>query len=295
MDFNLGFSIKYLGFNPFNVLKIRNLRAYGSGRAAFIDVILELQKSGHERILMPAWICNELPEAIMRATNIHISFYELTENFMPKFESENIRIGKDILVWVDYFGSMDSTVFSRIIDNYKCQIIFDAVHSWCSEKTKLPSHVTIISGFRKIFFKGVGAFVSGTIASNLPLRPAFIAAASPGFPKNLTLSTRFGVLWAVVCIFFSQKRLRLALDQAIGHGPNPSNRSQLRNDGPACFLSCPAQLVDYNSLVKLVPSEQKPSFWDWPDLPETLHGRTAENAQLFRKTYKVVLRSNIER
>jgi hypothetical protein len=278
MEYKTGFQREFLKASTLYVRQFLHSRLYGSGRAAFLDILNEFKKQGRHRIWLPAWICRELPEAILRFGGFEICYYRLTDDFRPLIENEAVKLNSDVFVLVDYFGCITDTVLQDVTHRTQVPIIIDAVHSWLAGDVAIPDHVTVISGFRKVFFKGVGCLVTGKICNKLSLLPSFIPPSAPGFPRNLTLATRFGVLGYFVLSFLNFEFMNALCLQ----WPRRADR----NTDLLSNLRCPAKLIDYT----LTPRSRDLSRFEccqWPFLPDNLSEQLLLNAVHLKEKYWV--------
>ncbi|MCX6126890.1 MAG: hypothetical protein NTV34_19370 [Proteobacteria bacterium] len=285
MYFNSGFSKKIFKApdSEDHWFPASNPSIYGSGRAAFIDVIRTLEiNHGVNRIFVPSWICSELIIAIQNASKIQICIFSVGPNFIP----EAIKDGKEdsVLILVDYFATPDAAKIEEFARTFPGWVIFDCVHSWpvnALNSSHWPVKFIIIGGFRKLFWKIIGAFVLGHITPELPKMPTCLAGAAPKFPRNISLSPRWGLLSGLLLKFIDFKYLdQIARAWPVGGSRNGDFIASFRS--PVCLKS--------NESPASVSLDQ---LSDWPDLWAELTPDQRQNAEALKATYPVCWRKEI--
>jgi hypothetical protein len=284
VDFNTGYKRGFLCLTLRHWLLYTNVRAYGSGRAAILDILRYLARTGIKRLWMPAWQCDELICAIKKAGIIHIDFYEGDGNFLPKTDfMKSLNPRQDSILLVDYFGSVEGQALSNALNSFNGPIILDAVHSWLlSDLSKsLKDNVFVVSGFRKIFWKIAGALVTGAQTQNLPSYPGLIPNAAPGFPGNSSLAPRYGILTRPLLALQN-----LAEFDQIAESWGPSNCDRGEFDS----LRCPVMLEQISRL-----SGAEGVRWEWPNLSQDLGKNEMINALNFKNKFRVISRRLMRR
>ncbi len=131
------------------------LQFCNSGRVALIEVLKELEIKEGEKILLPAYICDSIPETL-KINNYEFIFVDTNE----KLDFPNKKINKIIsennikaVLLVDYFGlNRKSNITSaKIIKNFGCKVIIDRCHTIdLFHSSELEQCDAIIYSFRKI-------------------------------------------------------------------------------------------------------------------------------------------------
>lgn len=279
MDFSTGYLKRFLRPTLDHWLIRSNVSVYGSGRAAIIDIVKLYVKKGYTNLWMPAWQCSELVIALKLATPIKIKFYEIgAEDLVPTAAAlDKMNSETDILLVVDYFASLQDAAFSRTTDRFSGPFIFDAVHSWLQSElaSSLPKHVTIVSGFRKLFWKIVGAVVTGGVSQELSCLPGIVTEAAPSFPRNASLSPRFGFLSKPVLSILNLKML----DSISTSWPSDGRR------GRFSVLKSPVKLQAKANTDKFLGND-----CHWPDLYTDLPADLRSHAEEFKAKFLIVKR-----
>ena len=276
MDFNTGYQKGFLQGTSNHWLLRSNVRLYGSGRGAFIDIATHLARRGLRRLWLPAWQCCELIHSLNAIDGLELHFYEIDDVLKPETNVlERLDPNNDVLLLVDYFASLNWDESENIWNRFHGHILLDAVHSWLSQDLSkvLPSNVTIVSGFRKLFWKIGGALVTGGITSSLPWMPSVLPSAAPGFPRNLSLSPRYGIFTKLI---LARNNLN-KFDEISMKWPSSIHR------GPLDGLRSPVKL-----LLNSAPAQDK--LWSWPDLYEQLSPKLKNHAEKLRYKYRVTSR-----
>lgn len=278
MDFNLGFSKRLLSWPQWDHWFAKaKPRLYGSGRAAFIDVLSTLVRVHQvKRVWIPNFLCAELPISIRKAVAIDIHVYDVGADLLPLEVPQGGQ--DDAIILVDYFASPDGEALESLARNFVGFVLFDCVHSWPAEdlrSSSWPERFVLIGGFRKLFWKCFGAFVMGHVSKDLPLVPCFIRDAAPGFPRNLSLSPRWGILSLVMTRILNYSFLD---DVAKSWGTGPG-----RAKGLLAGLRCPVQISSRQSAERPLS--------DWPDLWKELPPSQLESAEFLKKNHLVCWRS----
>lgn len=106
-----------------------------SGRQALMYGLRFLKIKAGDRLLMPAYICRELPQIIQRL-KINIDYYQITKDLKPNFTDLEKRIQpqtKAILI-VHYFGfAQPIEKFKALCQKYQVKLIEDCAHSFGSQ------------------------------------------------------------------------------------------------------------------------------------------------------------------
>ena len=278
MDFNTGYQKNFLSKTTGHWLLKSSAKLYGSGRAAFVDSAKYLKHLGIETLWLPAWQCEELVLSLLAAGHLKIRFYELNDDLVPCLDFlRKLDPARDALLLVDYFASIPGDAFKLVVSHYHGPILLDAVHSWLIEdlSSKLPDQVTIFSGFRKLFWKFAGAIVTGGFSAELPTLPTFIPEASPGFPRNLTLSPRDGCLSRTLLSLNNLRRY----DELALKWPTDEPRQILAG------LRSPVGLV--RSISELPEGSGE---WHWPDLHHQLPIELRQHALGLKQKFQVARR-----
>ena len=274
MDFNTGYQSGFLNWTREHWLHRAKPRLYGSGRAAFLDLATLLSSMGVKRLWMPAWQCGELMVSLKEVRALELHFYEVDDALVPTIETiQKLDPSLDALLVVDYFASVSGAALLRSISEFKGQILLDAVHSWLLSDVShiLPGQVTVISGFRKLFWKAAGAVVTGQLVSKLPVWPSLTAAAAPGFPRNLSLRPRFG--------FLSTSALHLL---------NLARYDEIARKWPV--HAARDGLVALRSPVGLAAVKDGAEGWLWPDLWKQMPLPLQRHAEQLKQYYRVIHR-----
>jgi hypothetical protein len=274
MDFSTGYKRGFLKWTKRHWLIRSNVKLYGSGRAAFLDIARELSKMGVKRLWIPAWQCGELILSLKTVKSLELHFYEIDHDLVPTSAAvEKLHAQHDALLIVDYFASVPESALLRIFHEFKGQIILDAVHSWQLSDLShvLPANITVISGFRKLFWKAVGAIVTNGLAVKLPAMPCISLVAAPEFPRNLSLRPRFGFLSTSVLFLLNLDRY----DEIASNWAVHAERGKL---------------FALRSPVGLVPSTTEAGGWLWPDLWRKLPAKLLDHAERLRQSNRVKLR-----
>jgi hypothetical protein len=279
VNFSLGFQLKYLKFTFRHWLLEEPVRLFGSGRSAIYDVVSTLACDGPKNVWIPGWQCVELIDCLKHIPQVSLHFYELSDDLTPALPMlRNLDPGKDIVIIVDYFANVSGTALNEVIIQTNAPIIIDAVHSWAIAKPSFLSlpNITLVFGFRKLFWKGAGAVVVGGITKKLSLIPRLHPGASPRFPRNISLAPCLG--------FLSKILLRLHnlsyLDKLASSWPSSRDR------GDFSCLKSPVCL----SQRFLGSTDRDAEAWTWPDLSEELPTQVLSHAEELRAKYKVVYR-----
>lgn len=274
MDFSTGYKKGFLKWTRRHWLLRSEVKLYGSGRAAFLDIARELSNMGVKRLWIPAWQCGELILSLKTVTSLELQFYEIDDDLVPtSADVAKLHAEHDALLIVDYFASVPESALLRIFHEFKGQILLDAVHSWqLSDLSRiLPVNITVISGFRKLFWKAAGAIVTSGLAVKLPAMPCISLAAAPKFPRNLSLRPRFGFLSTSVLFLLNLGRY----DEIASKWPVHAARGKL---------------FALRSPVGLVPTTAEAGGWLWPDLWKKLPVKLLHHAERLRQSNRVKLR-----
>ena len=274
MDFKTGYQKGFLKRTGEHWLLRSDARLYGSGRAAFLDIANLLSKMGVKRLWIPAWQCVELILSLKTVTSLELHFYEIDDDHVPTSEEiKKLDPELDALLIVDYFASVPEFALLRIFHEFKGQILLDAVHSWQLSDLSgiLPANITVISGFRKLFWKAAGAIVTSGLAVKLPAMPCISLAAAPKFPRNLSLRPRFGFLSTSALLLLNLGRY----DEIASNWPVHAERGKL---------------FALRSPVGLVPTTAEAGGWLWPDLWKKLPVKLLHHAERLRQSNRVKLR-----
>ena len=290
LDFNTGYKRQYLR-NPLvapprHWMHQARPKLYGSGRAAFIDIIQYLRRThGVNRVLLPNWQFAELFESIgAGCPDVEISVYSIGADCLPDESSIIQQSGnepsKTLVVLVDYFASVDGARLEAVAAGFLGWVVLDCVHSWPVSPLKIgdwPSRLLVVIGFRKLFWKACGALVFGSASKSLPSLPVLIPSAAPGFPRNLTLSPRWGILsgWLLRCI-----RLE-ALDSCLTRFRR--TREEVGSLRILDSLRCPVELA-----YSLHPKSEVLAHW--PDLWKSLSKAERSSAEVLRQEHPVIKR-----
>ena len=274
MDFKTGYQKGFLKRTREHWLLRSDARLYGSGRAAFLDIAKLLANMGVKRLWIPAWQCCEVMASLNEASSLELHFYEVDADLVPTSATINkLDSEQDALLIVDYFASISESALIRTINGFKGQILLDAVHSWLLSdlSQSLPGQITLISGFRKLFWKAAGAIVTGRLAKKLQKIPLLSIYAAPDFPRNMSLRPRFGFLSISVLSFLNLSRY----DQIAGKWHISGERG--------CFSAL-------RSPVKLMPTKNGVEGWLWPDLWREVPKNLKEHAEYLKQFYRVIWR-----
>lgn len=288
MDFNIGYKKAFIRPTLRHWLLSTKVRAYGSGRAAIVDIARYLGQIGIRRLWLPAWQCDELVISLKESGFVDIEFYTLTEDLLPE---ESFLTGlnpeHDAILMVDFFASVKGDGFNSVLKHFSGIVVLDAVHSWLAADLAplVRKNVFIVSGVRKLFWKVAGALVTGDLASELPLRPRFIAEAAPNFPRNLSLAPRFGFFTKILLGL-----LNLKMFDQLAFSWSPQNNDR----GIIEALKSPVRLVDRPSMPTtnqpINPSSNRE--WEWPHLYSGLPEKQKENALGLKNRFRVVFRNS---
>jgi hypothetical protein len=274
MDFNTGYQRGFLKWTREHWLRRADPRIYGSGRAAFLDLAVALSSMGVKRLWIPAWQCGELMISLQKVHALELRFYEVDDDLVPSSGTiQKLDPNQDALLVVDYFASVGGAALLRSISEFKGQILLDAVHSWLLSDVSriLPGQLTVVSGFRKLFWKAAGAIVTGELVSKLPIWPSLSLAAAPAFPQNLSLRPRFGFLSTSVLLLLNLGRY----DEIARKWPIDAAR-----DG----------LLALRSPVGLAAVKDGAEGWLWPDLWKQMPLPLQRHAEQLKQYYRVIQR-----
>jgi hypothetical protein len=280
MDFSLGYSRKFFGLYRGHWLLNTNVRLYGSGRAAFLDVLRALQKKGLKTVWIPTWQCHDLIESLAQVNGVNIKFYHISLDLKPtNIDLNGLDPQSDVIMVVDYFSSCSADQLDFWINNFSGYILYDCVHSWlmADVSKKINRHnIVIVSGFRKLFFKFYGAIVTGEFANSLPALPFLIQHASSQFPRNLTLSIRFGILSKIFLRFVNL----VMLDKIASSWRSQSSKSQ-RQIWFDLVSPMRLNLIDHSN------SQDLKCRWHWPDLYGKLTPMDLKSAESLKNNFIV--------
>ncbi len=285
MDFNTGFKKNFVRPTLRHWLLSAKVRAYGSGRAAIVDISRHLSQQGIRRLWLPAWQCDELVVSLKEAGFVEIEFYCLADDLFPERSFlSRLDPEQEALLVVDFFASTKGDDFESILRFFSGFIMLDAVHSWliADLAASLRDNVFVISGFRKLFWKATGALVTGGFVSLLPVWPALITKAAPNFPRNMSLAPRFGLFTKLLLRIFNLEKF----DQlALTWQPQSTDRGILE------ALRSPVQLIEGELLLSRV-NQFRGRVWEWPHLYSLLQLKEKENALGFKYHYRVIFRNS---
>lgn len=283
MEFKTGFKSTYL-IHPFKKSRPpwASARFYGSGRAAIVDIIRYWQRIYNiQWVLIPCYICDELPKALAKISNLKIVPYKIDLELNPEEDDIQKSItsekGAGALILVDFFASTDTHNLAVVAQKFKLPTIFDCVHSFPSSSILLddfqPNWI-VVAGFRKLFWRIVGSIALGPGVIDLPALPKLISEASPNFPRNLTLTPRFGTFGT----WFLKNMINW---QAL---ENCSRRWPV-GIGRRGFLSALNSPVSLMPITNIKNTDQV--LGAWPDLPQYEDFAYNDRARRIKETFIV--------
>ena len=132
-----------------------DLLKFNLARTAFVWLLKNLK---HERVFIPRYICNSVPDSAAGA-GFNVVFYSLDQNLEPVFKDNEEPGPEDIMYVVNYYGQLTYAQMGSYCQKYK-NLIIDNAQSFYT--FPVPHAHTLYSP-RKFFGLSDGAYLSTNI------------------------------------------------------------------------------------------------------------------------------------